>query len=523
MTVVRHVFLTALAPTSGAVNLCATPRQPEWWVFGIAVFIVGSTVAGWLVWWGRTQRRTQVPHRGEAFQRFFDELAGRVDRQAIRTAEISRFIDDLRNSVASQSTEAENVSQIASDIAKALSTMTNDASSTGKIADATSARSVVGVQAVGSLVAETRTVDETVEKVSSALTLLQQQSLAVENITHVIRGIANQTSLLSLNASLEAARAGVHGRGFSVVAEEVRALANKTASATSEIDEMLTENRAQAERAVTLMKSLRESSGRIVQKVNDTGGILEEITRLARSSNEQVGRIVGAMGDHLAATRSASSAIETMRVHLARTRADAGIASEYGIELAELAESILASLSVYTMGARHDLVRQIAIDTAVQVGKLFEAAVDKHQISEADLFDRNYEPIAHTKPQKYHTKFDRFTDKVLPPVQEAILAEHPFILFAGAVDDKGYFPTHNLRYAKALTGDYQTDLVNNRTKRIFSDRTGSRCGSSQEPFLLQTYKRDTGEVIHDLSSPIFVRGRHWGGFRIGYQAQQPGE
>jgi methyl-accepting chemotaxis protein len=212
-----------------------------------------------------------------------------------------------------------------------------------------------------------------------------------------------------------------------------------------------------------------------------------------------------------------------MRVHLARTRADAGVASEYGIELAELAESILASLSVYTMGARHDLVRQIAIDTAAQVGRLFEAAIDKHQISEADLFDRNYEPIAHTKPQKYHTKFDRFTDKVLPPVQEAILAEHPFILFAGAVDDKGYFPTHNLRYAKALTGDYQTDLVNNRTKRIFSDRTGSRCGSSQEPFLLQTYKRDTGEVIHDLSSPIFVRGRHWGGFRIGYQAQQPGE
>jgi methyl-accepting chemotaxis protein len=62
------------------------------------------------------------------------------------------------------------------------------------------------------------------------------------------------------------------------------------------------------------------------------------------------------------------------------------------------------------------------------------------------------------------------------------------------------------------------DIVNNRTKRIFSDRTGKRCGSNTQPFLLQTYKRDTGEVMHDLSAPIYVNGQHWGGFRIGYRS-----
>jgi methyl-accepting chemotaxis protein len=72
-----------------------------------------------------------------------------------------------------------------------------------------------------------------------------------------------------------------------------------------------------------------------------------------------------------------------------------------------------------------------------------------------------------------------------------------------------------------LTGDYETDLVNNRTKRIFNDRTGSRCGSNTKPFLLQTYKRDTGEVMHDLSVPIYVGGKHWGGFRIGYRSSAP--
>ncbi|MCG5499726.1 methyl-accepting chemotaxis protein, partial [Ectothiorhodospira sp. B14B] len=131
----------------------------------------------------------------------------------------------------------------------------------------------------------------------------------------------------------------------------------------------------------------------------------------------------------------------------------------------------------------------------------------------------NYKPIPGTDPVKHRTRFDEFTDKVLPAIQEPILDRHAHVSYAGAVDDRGYFPTHNRRYSQPLTGDYQRDLINNRTKRIFKDRTGSRCGSHQKPYLLQTYKRDTGEVMHDLSVPIYVKGRHWGGFRIGYRSE----
>jgi methyl-accepting chemotaxis protein len=509
--------LAAASTSSSAMNLpLAGAGLPFWTACGLGMLVVVGIT--WAV--VRYRQRGQKPYSTESVERFFGELASRVDRQAIRTAEISRFIDDLRNSIKSQFGEAQNVSRMADEIAKALSAMADGATAAAQTADATSAHSVLGAQAVSSLIGETKTVDNTVEMVSTALALLQQQSLNIENITHVIRGIANQTNLLSLNAAIEAARAGVHGRGFSVVADEVRGLANQTARATTEIDDMLSANRAQAERAVNLMTSLRESSARIVEKVGDTGKVLGEISELARKSNQQVGKIVDAMREHLAVTLNASAAIDAMRAHLDRSQVDAGVASEYGIELSELAERILGSLGAYTMGERHDLVRRIAMDTASRVGRMFDAAIDARLISEAALFDRNYEPIPDTKPQKYHTKFDRFTDEALPPLQEAILDEYAFILFAGAVDDRGYFPTHNHRYSKPLTGDHQTDLINNRTKRIFSDRTGSRCGSNIEPFLLQTYKRDTGEVIHDLSSPIYVRGKHWGGFRIGYKARE---
>jgi len=62
--------------------------------------------------------------------------------------------------------------------------------------------------------------------------------------------------------------------------------------------------------------------------------------------------------------------------------------------------------------------------------------------------------------------------------------------------------------------------VRNRTKRIFDDRTGIRAAQNTSPFLLQTYMRDTGEIMNDMSTPIIIDGRHWGGVRIGYSAQE---
>jgi methyl-accepting chemotaxis protein len=91
-------------------------------------------------------------------------------------------------------------------------------------------------------------------------------------------------------------------------------------------------------------------------------------------------------------------------------------------------------------------------------------------------------------------------------------------VFVIATDANGYVPTHNNKFSHAQTGDYEIDLAKSRTKRIFSDRVGKRCGSHTSPFLLQTYKRDTGEVMHDLSVPIFVNAKHWGGVRVGYLA-----
>ena len=87
------------------------------------------------------------------------------------------------------------------------------------------------------------------------------------------------------------------------------------------------------------------------------------------------------------------------------------------------------------------------------------------------------------------------------------------------MDRSGYVPSHNLRYTQRLTGDMMKDKDGNRTKRIFNDRTGLRAAVNEDSFILQTYLRDTGEVMNDMSTPIIIAGKHWGGVRIGYSAE----
>lgn len=161
-------------------------------------------------------------------------------------------------------------------------------------------------------------------------------------------------------------------------------------------------------------------------------------------------------------------------------------------------------------------VFRIAETGARDIQRCFENAIADGEISEIDPFDRDYRQIEGSNPPKYHTRFDQFTDRVVPNIQETILQENGFLAFAIATDNRGYVPTHNDRFCQPLTGDFDKGLVGNRSKQIFDDETGARCGSHTQRLLLQTYKRDTGEIMHDLSVPLYVNGKHWGGFRIGY-------
>ena len=153
---------------------------------------------------------------------------------------------------------------------------------------------------------------------------------------------------------------------------------------------------------------------------------------------------------------------------------------------------------------------------ARQYGDMFDSAIDSGLVTVSDVLDRTYAEIKGydfgDKP-KYHTRYDALTDKSVLVFQDKIL-EHQDFMFAVGVDENGYLPTHNSRFQRAVTGDTQKDLAGNRTKRIFADPVGIAAAKNTQPSLVQVYKRDTGETMWDISSPIFVKGKHWGGFRV---------
>ena len=231
-------------------------------------------------------------------------------------------------------------------------------------------------------------------------------------------------------------------------------------------------------------------------------------------------QIAEASHEHVATTRAIAETVSHIRDGMLATHDELPRATGSAMLVSERGETLLGAMAELGVRTVHDPVRAAAQRAAQAVGALFERAIAEGSITEAALFDRHYVPIPGTNPQKHASAFDAYTDQALPPIQEGVLQDLPWLAYAGAVDDRGYFPTHNRKFSQPLTGDYDHDLVHNRTKRIFTDRCGSRCGSNTLPFLLQTYKRDTGEVMHDLSAPIHVNGKHWGGFRIGYRSEE---
>lgn len=162
-------------------------------------------------------------------------------------------------------------------------------------------------------------------------------------------------------------------------------------------------------------------------------------------------------------------------------------------------------------------VRTLAEQCKEEVEAELEKFISTNRLSMAQMFDTFYIPIPNTNPQKFKTQYDTLTDEVLRIILDKYLEKDDRLLFVVAVDRNGYVPTHNTKYSRPLTDDADFNAKNNRTKRLFNDRTGLAAARNTEPFLLQKYNRDTGEKLADLSVPIWVQGKHWGALRIGYK------
>ena len=194
-----------------------------------------------------------------------------------------------------------------------------------------------------------RSMTEEFSRTSALIGGLAEQSKDIGKVLDVIRAIAEQTNLLALNAAIEAARAGEAGRGFAVVADEVRALAHRTQVSTQEIEQMISQVQGGTTAAVQSMKGSVEHAGKTLTVAEEAGGALEQIYQKAGQIGERNLLIASASEEQAAVAREVDRNIVNISDLSTQTAAGANQTSAATYELARLATDLNTLVSRFVI------------------------------------------------------------------------------------------------------------------------------------------------------------------------------
>lgn len=270
------------------------------------------------------------------------QLAAAAEETSAVTAESSSTIEEQRNQVEQAASATTEMSSTAQSVLSSV----NDALGEIKHADDEAERvKVISVR-------NRNTIEQLATEVDSAaqvINQLQQDSASIGSILDVIRGIADQTNLLALNAAIEAARAGEQGRGFAVVADEVRTLASRTQQSTSEIQTMIEALQTGATKAVTVMDVGKSKASDCVNQSEEAEKALEVITDAVHEAFDRSSQIATAAEEQNVVAHEISENLESIVATAEQTTAGSQQTAASSSEVARLAEELQQSVQEFKL------------------------------------------------------------------------------------------------------------------------------------------------------------------------------
>jgi len=461
-------------------------------------------------------------------ERAMNVIGSQIGELSVNIADTSGMVGDVSASMSRQAEEFHSLTQDISMIARSNQTVAEasrgaiEAAKTTQAGLDTTTKSVNGI--LVNAVSDIKSMATNATEITGVLNSVSGQIREVHSFSESIQGIATQTQLLAVNAGIMAAHAGEAGRGFAVVADAVKQLADKTGTVSRDIVSRLEALRAIVDKLQKQNAENEQVATAAHQRSTEIDSELQKFTGFSQTVAGMISEIERISDPVEETTRACSTVLAKVsdldkQVHLS---ADMLTTASAKIDrLVSFSEDVIGEVAESGIETEDTPLIRHCIARANEVSSIFEQAVSSGVMSLDDLFDEKYTPIPGTDPLQHMARFTRHTDRLLPPVQEAVLEFDPRVTFCAAIDRNGYLPTHNHIYSQPQSADPVWNAGNCRNRRIFNDRTGLAAGRNKKPFLLQTYRRDMGggnfSLMKDLSAPIIVNGRHWGGLRIGFK------
>ena len=399
-----------------------------------------------------------------------------------------------------------------------------------RIADACDESRVLSNRAIERLGEGTRLIRSSLDQVTDLLELVDTLTqhvtgfaaamTQVRSSTRDIGQIAETTNILSLNASIEAARAGDAGRGFAVVANEVKNLAGKTRQATDEIVRTIDALGREAalvvgriEDGAKASNEAKSSVARIIQTIDGVGELVGEVD----AQNENIARANGTVSEHVVSIRQALDVLdqtaEASEAGLRRAHERIG-----GLEMT--ASAMFDSIVQAGLSPADNAMVDRAQDAARQIAALTEAAIAEKRLDPSALFDRDYRPVPGSNPPRFRTRLCDWADREWRPLLDAIEGSDPAIMAAACTDMQGFLPTHLTRFSREPTGDLAHDTRFCRNGRKILDEIDVKAKASSAPFMMAVYRQEgdgrSYKVVRNVYVPLLVDGRRWGDLELAY-------
>lgn len=291
---------------------------------------------------------------GQYFNAFLSKIHNAISRVddasqqlAASSSQLAIITDETKVSIDDQQSETEQVATAINEMAATVSEVARNATDAATATHDADEQALAGRKIVTMSIDYIHILVEDIEEAAKVISQLKSDSQSIGSVLDVIQGIAEQTNLLALNAAIEAARAGEQGRGFAVVADEVRTLASRTQESTTEIKSIIDNLQAGAEKAVHAMDKGRDQVQKSVEKTTEAGASLESITAAVAKINEMNTQIASAAEEQNSVAEEINQNITRISQHAEKTASGAQTTQMASTELASLSEELNVLMSQF--------------------------------------------------------------------------------------------------------------------------------------------------------------------------------